>query len=180
MTRSTLLYGALAGMLAAAPAVAAPINGTLNIEGLGNFSPTQITFAGPAAVLAGGTTGDFTSFAPCVSCVTMTSPLTFVPFTPGTIYNGTSGAVNTTFTISSEITAPVVTATTLTVQDNGTATLSGFDPTPGIWVFTMNQVSGKTVGSFSSTTEVPEPLSLALLGTGLLGLGIARSRGRSL
>jgi hypothetical protein len=149
----------------------------LNIEGVGNFTPTTVTFPSLASVLPGGTTGDFSTFAPCVSCVTMTSPLTFVPFTPGVIYNGTSGAVNTSFTIDAQTSAPVVTATTLTIHDSGTASLTGFDPTPGEWVFTMNQVSGKTIGSFSSTTEaVPEPMSLALLGVGLLGLGIVRGR----
>jgi hypothetical protein len=176
--KQTLLYGALAGMLAgmlaATPALAGEINGTFNIVGLGNFSNTQITFAGNGSVLPGGSTGDFTVFGSCVGCITMTSPLVFSPFTPGLIYQGTNGGVSTTFTISSEITAPVVTATTLTVQDNGTATLTGFDPTPGEWIFSMNQVTGKIVGSFSSTTAVPEPISLALLGTGLLGLGFVR------
>ena len=175
--RKLLLASAMVVLAPIGAAVAVPIaaGSGLNIQGVGNFTATQVNFVNPASVLPNGTTGDFTSFTSCVGCVTMTTPLTFIPFTPGQIYTGTSGAVSTSFTVDAETQAPVVTATTLTIHDSGTATLTGFDPTPGLWVFTMNQATGTIIGSFSATTvATPEPVSLGLLGMGLLGLGLVR------
>ena len=54
----------------------------------------------------------------------------------------------------------------------GTLSVTGYDPTPGTWTYSDQG------GSSWSATAVPEPSVIALLGLGMLGLGIARRKAR--
>ena len=71
------------------------------------------------------------------------------------------------------------TANLLTLLGTGVFHLTGFDPTPGIFVFSGNQAG--TTFSFSASegataSPIPEPGSMLLLGTGLIGLAGATRR----
>ncbi len=101
------------------------------------------------------------------------------------IYTTTTGGTTSTFTLTSEWFYPSGSGAgfeDFNVFGTGTFTLTGFDPTPGMFNFTINQV-GTMVGSFSAegfttpTPPIPEPSSLALLGTAMLGAAaIARRK----
>jgi hypothetical protein len=172
-TVAALAFGVLT-----APVMAAPIaaGSNLSFAGVDTVTATTISFPQNGNLLVSG--GDFALLGTCFSCVTLNT-ITYSPtVSSGLIYSITNGSMTSTFTLDPGATAMVNAGSpgTIDILGTGIATLTGFDPTRGSFAFsTQNGVLNNV--TFSATViAVPEPASLALFGTALLGLGMVRRR----
>lgn len=179
-----LFIGLTAGIICGASAAySAPITGEVSINGPDTYTATSISFTGtqPSSNIQGDS-GSFLVLGSCTLCVTMAASL--VPTSTETLFSGS----NLGHTVSLDIQAPNTFAFTsnpnpaldfLDVTGAGTLTLDGQTVAGSYSLSTQGPISTPPTVvdvTFSATAvpslATPEPGSLAVLGTALLGLGV--------
>lgn len=184
LNKITLAAGAAALLLAAGqPALRAdPIYGTISFDGVATTNTGNLAnataFTDIWAIVIPEETGDY-SGVPVGTDVTFT-PFSFSDSSVTPLWTFTIGSVTYSFEATS-ITVDVQNSTFLDVSGVGTADITGYDPTPGVWSITDTSTGGSPVFTFGSADSVPDATSTAALiavGCVILAAGVLIRRGR--
>jgi hypothetical protein len=178
----SLAVGALLVGVTAQPAQAVPFTGSVDYVGVNAVVPPGFVGVPPRTVNLLGpggvgdprvflVTGNLTGFVNVLDAITH-APITYNPITApiAPLWSHASGVV---FDLNS-FSIKEIDTNTMVLKGSGvfrcTGPCVGYDDTPGNWNMTLNAASGQTLGSFSSSSSIPEPGLLGLLGIGLLAL----------
>jgi hypothetical protein len=176
---------AVIGAMLSAPALAVPINGDIDMTGgfttdTGNLATATWLSVSPA--YATGGTGIYSVFGGGQDRAVAYTPFQFSPLSgPVTpLWSVTYHGIQYSFDMYS-VEVIVQSESQLVLRGSGMLYATGYDPTYGFWDFSgFTRNSRFKFTSSTDSTHVPEPGMVAILGLGLMSLGLARRRrGRS-
>jgi len=184
LKKSIALIALVGAMTAFAPsrAMAAFLTGTVDYGGAYTADAEDLTVATELAisnVIVLDSSGDFLNvfgiaFPDLLNHIaTLTFDPAGTPYTP--LWTHASG-------VSFDLTSLQIDQREdnfLDLSGEGVFHAPGYEDTIGVWNLSLQQVNGQVSGSFSSSSiveEVPEPVTISLLGLGLAGLAARRRK----